>query len=235
MFRATAHIYDLIYAAEGKDYRTEADTIHEQISERLPTAASLLDVACGTGGHLRHLIRWYDVVGLDVDPGMLAEARKVLVDVPLVEADMRSFNLGRTFDAVICLFSSIGYMATSTELTSAVRAMASHLGIGGVLIVDGWVRSDAWIAPGTVHSVAAVADNVAVARAGRSWRDGVTCILELHHLVATRDGVEHLIDEHRLTLFTEADYESAFRAAGLVVERVASPMPGRDRYIGVRH
>jgi hypothetical protein len=55
VFRGTAHIYDLIYEASGKDYAAEARKVDTQIRDRNPTARSLLDIACGTGGHLRHL------------------------------------------------------------------------------------------------------------------------------------------------------------------------------------
>ena len=80
---------------------------------------SLLDVACGTGGHLVHLRRWYEVMGVDIDAGMLDEARRRLPGDTFVEGDMRSFRLHRTFDAVSCLFSSIGYMRS--EAGSARR------------------------------------------------------------------------------------------------------------------
>src|SRR5438552_886674 len=107
LFRSTAHLYDLIYEAAGKDYAAESAELHSLIQARNATAASLLDVACGTGAHLAHLGAWYEVAGVDVDPTMLAQARHRLPEtVPLIEADMRSFSLGRRFGAVICLFSS---------------------------------------------------------------------------------------------------------------------------------
>ena len=164
---------------------------------------------------------------------MLEQARAGLAGVPLVEGDMRSFRLARRFDAVVCLFSSIGYMQSVEDLRSAVGCMAAHLSAGGVLVVDGWVRPDAWIDPGTVHAEAAKSDGVAVARVGRSRRDGNKTHLELHHLVGNMDGVEYLIDHHELTLFTDREYNEAFHLAGLSVERVDDQMPGRDRYIGV--
>ncbi len=120
MFHGTAHVYDLIYAADGKDYARESHDIHELIQQRFPHASTLLDVACGTGGHLAYLQRHYDVVGVDADPAMLEQARTRLPGIQLVEADMRSFRLDRHFDAVTCLFSSIGYM-TSTAVTDAVK------------------------------------------------------------------------------------------------------------------
>lgn len=231
MFRQTAHVYDLVYEAEGKDYLVEASEVRAQITERNADAQSLLDVACGTGGHLRYLKSWFDVTGLDVDPTMLAQARTSIPDVPLFEADMRSFDLGRRFDAVTCLFSSIGYMRTPADLTTAVRVMATHLADDGVLVVDGWVRPDAWQERGSVHAVAANASDLAVGRATRAWREENRTVLEMHHLVATPNGIDHLVDRHELTLFSDSHYRAAFEAAGLRCERVDSPMAGRDRYL----
>ncbi len=163
---------------------------------------------------------------------MLAEARKHLPGAELLESDMRFLELGRRFDAVVCLFSSIGYMSSIEELDAAIGAMARHLTPAGVLIVDGWVRPGDWIEPGTTHVEVAETEDLKVVRAGRSRRVGRHTHLEMHHLVASLEGVEHIVDEHVLTLFSDDEYRGAFAAADLEVETVVSPMPGRDRYIG---
>jgi SAM-dependent methyltransferase len=231
MFRNTAHVYDLIYS-KNKDYPAEAREVHALIQSRKPGAHSLLDVACGTGAHLLHLRQWYDVVGLDSDPGMLRQASGRLPGARLVEADMRSFLLYTTFDAVICLFSSIGYMGSRDELNAAVTSMARHLSPGGVLIVDGWVRPDAWRGETSTHMETADDETTKVARVGLARRSGNKTRLEMHHLIATSDAVDYVVDHHELTLFELAEYTDAFAKAGLHVEVVDSPMPDRDRYIG---
>jgi len=233
MFRHTAHIYDLLYEGSGKDYARESSDIDVLIKQRAPGACRLLDVACGTGGHLRHLRRWYDVTGVDIDPGMLDEARLRLPDVTLVEADMRTLALDQSFDAVVCLFSSIGYLRSPDELVEAVGAMARHLIPGGVLVVDGWVRPDAWLSGGKTEVATAGTETAKVVRMTRSRREGNRTHLEMHHLIDTGHGIEYLVDHHELTLFTPEAYEEAFRASGLTVEAVESPLPGRDRYVGV--
>ena len=233
MFRKTAHVYDLIYEGVGKDYAAEAAALRDLIETRNPVPRRLLDVACGTGGHLLHLRQWFEVAGLDIEAAMLAEARRKLPDVPLIQADMRTFRLHRRFDAIVCLFSSIGYMQSTEELQAAVQRMAEHLAPGGVLVVDGWIRPDQWIDPGTVHAEAGRGAGLAAARVGRSRREGKKTYLEIHHLVGTLDRVEHLVDHHELTLFERQEYEDAFIGAGLIVERLDSPMFGRDRYVAV--
>ena len=140
----TAAVYDLLYGALGKDYAAEAQEVHELIQARRPGARTLLDVGCGTGGHLRHLTRWYDAAGVDLEPSMLAQARIHLPDTPLAEADMRSFDLDQQYDAVVCLFSAIGHLPSVEDLDAAVATMTRHLAPSGVLIVDGWILPQNW-------------------------------------------------------------------------------------------
>jgi SAM-dependent methyltransferase len=233
MFHGSAHVYDLIYEAIGKDYATESSQIRLLIEQRDPEARTLLDVACGTGGHLRHLQEAFEVTGVDLDPEMLVQARRLLPDMRLFEGDMRNLDLGETFDAVVCLFSSVGYLEGTDDLDLAISSMACHLNAGGILIVDGWVRPDAWIDRGHISIDVATADpSVKVARVVRSERTGERTVLEMHYLIATPDRVDHVVEHHRLTLFEPQAYESAFAKAGLEVEVVESPMPGRDRYVG---
>jgi SAM-dependent methyltransferase len=234
MFRHSAHVYDLLYGAIGKDYAAEATTLHALIQKRVPGATSLLDVACGTGGHLVHLRPWYDVVGLDIDPGMLDEARRRLPEETFVEGDMRRFQLARTFDVVTCLFSSIGYMSSERDLDDAVSTMVSHLRPGGVLVVDGWVRPDAWRDEEPVHLQSTTDGSVTVARMSRSRREGNKTFLDMHHLIGSLQGIDHVVDVHEMTLFEATQYEGAMQRAGLTaVAAIPSPLPGRDRYIGV--
>lgn len=68
-------------------------------------------------------------------------------NIPLHEADMRTFDLGRTFDVVTCLFSSIGYFTELDDMQAAIGNMASHLAPGGVLIVEPWIHPDGWVRP----------------------------------------------------------------------------------------
>ncbi|TMF13297.1 MAG: class I SAM-dependent methyltransferase, partial [Chloroflexi bacterium] len=134
MYARSARIYDLLYTGTRiKDYATEADVLHALIQRVHPGARTLLDVACGTGAHLACLRERYDVAGTDVSPEMLAVARERLGDdVPLEVADMRTLHLGRRFDAVTCLFSSIGYVLDSDGLRQTMRRFADHLNVGGV-------------------------------------------------------------------------------------------------------
>jgi SAM-dependent methyltransferase len=236
VYDKSARIYDLLYVGSGiKDYPAEAAELHRLIQEACPGAKTLLDVACGTGAHLVEMQRWYAVEGVDLSPAMLAVARTRLPGVSLREADMRALELGRTFDAVTCLFSSIGYMTDRAEMRSAIARLAAHVAPGGVLIVDGWVRPAEWrdhFRP--EHPDVAHDDEVTVVRLAFSRRNGSITELEMHHLVQTDGGIEYFTETHRLRLTETDDYVAAVSDAGLKARVIPDYMPNRDRIVGTR-
>lgn len=232
MFSNSARIYDAVYSF--KDYGAEAERVHELIQERSPGASSLLDVACGTGKHLEQFRRWYpDVAGVDLDEGLIEIARERLDDVPLQRADMTSFDLERKFDAVTCLFSSIGYVGTVERLTSAIAAMAAQLAEGGVLVVEPWLTPDVWEA-GRPHLLSVDEPDLKIARMTVSGLEGRLAIMDFAYLVATADGLQQFSEHHEAALFTDAEYRRAFTAAGLTVEHDERGLIGRGLYLGQR-
>ena len=115
-------------AASGQDVHGEATFV------RAFGPATVLDAGCGTGRvGIELSSHGIDVVGVDVDASMLATAQDRGPAVDWVEADLRSFDLGRTFDVVVMagnvpLFTPPG---TQAELVAAV---AGHVGADGVLV-----------------------------------------------------------------------------------------------------
>jgi SAM-dependent methyltransferase len=211
MFDRSAHLYDLVYSF--KDYAGESAWVRNAIRTRAPEARRLLDVACGTGKHLDHFRHEFDCQGLDLNPAFV-ELAKRRTGVRVHGASMDSFDIGERFDAVVCLFSSIGY---THDLPGAIGSMARHLNPGGVLIVEPWLRPDQWVA-GHVQVLDQEADGIRLIRMTTSELDGSQSILEMHYLVGSPVGIEHLSETHRLTLFTLAEYESAFLTSDLTFE-----------------
>jgi SAM-dependent methyltransferase len=231
LFSRSARLYDAVYASI-RDYPREAAGLDRLIREHRPGARTLLDVACGTGAHLEHLAAPYEVEGLDLDPEMLAVARKRLPDATFHEGDMASFDLGKLFDAVVCMFSSIGYVKTEERLGQAVASMARHLEPGGVLVVEPWLSPEAW---NDRHVGAVFVDEpeLKLARINIAQRDADVSIVDFNYLVGTPDAVEHFTERHELGLFTVEQQLAAFRAAGLEAEHDPEGPMGRGLYVGV--
>lgn len=231
MFERSIRFYDAIYS--WKDYAGEVARLQEFVQASNPEATTLLDVACGTGKHLEHLRLHYEVQGVDVEPAFAALARERLPDVPIHEADMRDFDLGKTFDVVTCLFSSIAYMTNTDDLDSSIQAMARHLAEGGLLIVEPFFSPDQF-QPGSPWSLFVDQPDLKIARLDVPQVEGTVGIVPFHYLVATNEGVEHFTELHRLGLFTQDEYADAFASAGLTMSHDADGLMGRGLYVGQR-
>jgi ubiquinone/menaquinone biosynthesis C-methylase UbiE len=95
MFSSSAEYYDLVYSK--KDYRGETDRLRELFRQFVPQGRTILDIACGTGEHLRFLPE-YEVVGIDLEPAFVRIASEKRPDGNFQAADMQRFELGSKFD-----------------------------------------------------------------------------------------------------------------------------------------
>jgi SAM-dependent methyltransferase len=229
-------MYDAIYGT-FKDFGAEAERVHELVQARRPGARTLLDVGCGTGAHLEHLSQQYEVVGVDLGPEMLAVARERLPGVELREADMAAFDLGRQFDAVVCLSSSIAYVRTLDRLDAAVTTMAAHLAPGGVLVLEPWVLPEEWD-PERMQAIFVDEPARKIARMGLSPPLAREQTIVFHYLVATPGGVECFEERHEIGMFEHVEYLVALERAALQAEHVAEGLgagpPARGLYVGTR-
>jgi SAM-dependent methyltransferase len=209
--------YELIYTvAAGKNYRREANDLAALIRQRHPTADSLLDVACGTGLHLSHLRDSFThVEGLELSEPMRKAAVTRLDGITVHAGDMRDFRLNRTFGAVTCLFSSIGYARSVNELNRTLDCLAAHLEPGGVLLLEPWFTPSQWTT-GPIDIGTAVDGQRRLTRMCLSRHTGTTSTLTMHYLLdETGSEVRHWTEEHTLTLFTNEQYHRAIQRAGL--------------------
>jgi len=227
-----AATYDLVYDAIGKDYVAESASVAQLIEARHPEAKTLLDVGCGTGRHLELLRSHFVVEGLDASPEMLDVARTRLPGVELHQGDFRTFDLGKRYGAVICLFSAIGYVADESELRQAIAAMARHVEPAGVLMVEGWITPADVNTDHTAQVVVGEGEGKKVVRVGASRVEAGALVVDFHFLVAEGNTVEHFEDSHRLALFTVEQYLEAFAAAGMETEVVADEPWERRLYVG---
>jgi SAM-dependent methyltransferase len=226
-----AEFYDLLYSGE-KDYPAEARLIASLIRDACPSARTVLDVGCGTGAHARSLLDvGFAVDGLDLEPGFVEIARRKCPEGSFEVADMTDFALGRTYDAVTCLFSAIGYVGDEAGLRAAIRRMRQHLNPGGVLLVDPWFEP-AQLTHGWVMTVTGRQDGLTVTRMSRTVLEGATSRLEFEYLIGTAEGIERRSEVHELALFTEAQMEASFRVAGLSVVRTPESLRTRGIYVG---
>jgi ubiquinone/menaquinone biosynthesis C-methylase UbiE len=168
MYKQLAKYYDIIYS--WKDYAMEAEKVNQLIEDYKKSGGNeLLDIACGTGEHDKFLKDYYKVTGLDLSENMLAIARKKNKKITYVKGNMKSFNLHKQFDVVVCLFSSIGHLLTYENLNKAARCFSRHLKQDGVLIIEPFVSPKVFTT-GTPHSLYIDEPNLKLVRMNVSKR-----------------------------------------------------------------
>lgn len=125
-------------------YRDRPD-LNFFIQEAVESGGPVLEIGCGTGRVLLPTARaGISITGLDVSPHMLDVCRHALEDEPLdvqqkvtlVEEDMRSFDLGKSFALVTSPFRPFQHLLTVEDQLRCLASVRRHLVPGGIFILD---------------------------------------------------------------------------------------------------
>lgn len=138
--------YDLCSAHYDDDYAAieREDDVAFYVAEAA-RRGRVLEMGCGSGRVTLPTARaGITVVGVDSSPGMLGRLRRRLEAEPaavrervtLVEGDLRSLDLGRTFPLVTAPFRVIQHLLNREDQRAWLRNVARHLEPGGELLFD---------------------------------------------------------------------------------------------------
>jgi len=139
---------DYAFVAEYYDrvipYRNRAD-ISFYIEAAEESGGPVLELGCGTGRVLIPIARSdVQIVGIDLSHHMLQvchdrlqnEPEEVRARAQIFEADMRNFNLDRTFSLITTPFRPFQHLITVEDQISCLECVNRHLVEGGRLILD---------------------------------------------------------------------------------------------------
>lgn len=94
---------------------------------------SYLDLACGTGPHMRHFIDFgYTASGVDINQPMLDIAQVRCPEALFTQQDMSSLNMNAQMDLISCFLYSIHYNQSISTLTDCIASVHSALKPGGL-------------------------------------------------------------------------------------------------------
>lgn len=180
----TGDDYDATYdrrAAAGEDVHGEANFV-----ERLGVR-SVLDAGCGTGRMGRELARrGLDVIGVDLDPVMLATARRRAPQVTWLLADLETVALRRRFESIVMAGNVMIYLTPGTE-AAVLENLARHLAPGGLLVAGFQIMSGK-LAISRYDELAASANLTLDTRystwEGDPWRPGGDYAVSVHRLAS---------------------------------------------------
>ena len=134
----SAHVdpgqYDALYERRrdwGEDIHGEVNFLLSLVAS---TSFSLLDAGCGTGRiAIEAARRGVHVVGVDLDPQMLARASEKAPGLEWKLGDLETLSLGRVFDLVL-LAGNVMICLTPGSERAVLANLVTHLVPGGLLV-----------------------------------------------------------------------------------------------------
>lgn len=138
-----AELYDLFYAE--KPYAAEAEFVHHCLQQYgHGVSERILELACGTGSHAFQFEKFgYKIIALDYSQDMIDRANNKAEEggsrVEFRLGDMRALDVPeKPFDAVVCMFDSIGYVQTNQAIKQVLQGVHQHLRSGGLFVCEFW-------------------------------------------------------------------------------------------------
>ena len=181
----------------NEEFHSLAFPILERIwLNRVPPAARILDVCCGTG-YLADLLaaRGYRVHGFDASAEMIRHACRNVPGAEFNVADAATFHSQTIYDAAVSTFDSLNHILETETLQAAFRNIARALGRGSWFAFD-MLLEDAY---------------------KTSWAENFNLVRDDHVLTITDSGYDYRtrIASCTLTMFRLID--NAWRRADVTV------------------
>lgn len=222
-FDSLAPYYDLTY--KSKSYDRESAAIHRFIQKTLKKrAGTLLDLGCGTGGHIQFFAhKGYVCTGVDTSKKMTTLARKKLAPlVPrptIIQADLKQLRLTQKFDVVTSLFHVLSYMTTEKEVNAFFQTIRRHLAPGGVCIFDCWDEKKVLASLPEIRYKEVIFPNATLHRIKiptlHAAKKTVTVVHQGFLVPNGRSSARHFTEQHVLRYFSVAKIQHLARRNGL--------------------
>jgi SAM-dependent methyltransferase len=153
------------YWGDGAADQAEACAhLVDRLADGLPGEGRLLDVACGKGATVRHLLAQGmadEIIGINISERQLQRARRNAPEAEFILMDATSLDFPEaSFDAVICVEAAFHFQTRERFLYEAYSVMApeGRLAISDVLFADPAEFGLTWTDPNHVDSPEAYAE-----------------------------------------------------------------------------
>ena len=137
-YQSFAYVYDKFM--NNIPYEEWSQYLTELFHRYFITDGTLVELGCGTGtlSLLMHN-QGYSLIGIDNSTDMLALAAEKTPpssDITLLHQDMRTLDLGTTYDGFYCLCDSLNYLLSPEDVLSTFQGIKTHLKQNGIFIFD---------------------------------------------------------------------------------------------------
>jgi SAM-dependent methyltransferase len=195
--------------------------------------ATLLELGTGGGSLASHLGKDFRLTLTDLSPSMLAVCRAVTPGAEHLAGDMRTLDLGRTFDRVL-VHDPIMYMRDERDLRAALATARKHCRDDGlVALLPDCVKET--FAPSTETGGEDGPDGRALRYLEWTWDpDPSDTTFEALYAIVMRDAagrIDTVTDRHRLGLFPRATWVRLIEEAGFATPEIVRDPWNRDVFL----
>ena len=213
-----------------RDTRREVDLIQQSLA--VPPGSLVLDLACGSGRHAVAMARKnYRVVGVDLSLSMLARAGELAQEadqkINFIHGDMRDLGFNKTFDAVYCIGTSLGYFDEATNF-KVLEGIYNALKPGAPLLIE--LANRDYVVPDQPNMV---------------WfeMDGVVCMEEtdfnyinsrlyVNRQLIMNNGERQSKHEYSVRLYSLHEIGQLLHSAGFAVTKVSGHYATSGAFFG---
>lgn len=238
LYKQIAQFYDLLYSY--KDYDREVSFLMSHCRQRENPA--ILDVACGTGNHLRVLrdrMPRARLTGLDLNQRMLDQAISKGINAQFFCGNMQDFSIRQRFDLVYSLSSSMQYNLSDADLKRTIENLARHTLAGGRIILDFAFCKERW-KEGYTNITANVNEDYEVAELYTSHsKDGISLWNPIYLIKDRKTGkLDMFVDRQKIRIYSLPEVERILKDLSLdykIVQGFSKPRKKEDIPLVVIH
>jgi len=232
-YKKFAKYYDLLYS--GLDYKKGVKGVFDLYKKYNKSGGrKLLDVACGTGEHIKYFSSKFDCTGLDLNREMLKIARKKCPKSIFVAGDMNSFKMKDRFDVITCLFNSMNHLSNLSILEKTFNNLYQHLKIGGVLIIEMFTDKNYFI-KNNHHLRFYDGDDIKIARIGSFVFKNGKSNMVMEYLISEKGkNIVRAKEKVYLSVFSKEKTFGALKKAGFKTKFIKHGFYGNGLFVGIK-
>ena len=199
--------YDLMCA--DIDYRAQSQGVHRLHQLFGNQGRNHLDLACGTGPHIRHFLdRGYRSAGLDINQPMLDRAQQRCPEATFSCQDMGRFRVDEPLDLITCFLYSIHYSDGIDRLKACFAQVHGALAEGGLFCFNGvdkdQINNNLFVRHTTEHANSQFAFRSGWYYCGQGERQSLQLSIEK----TTGEQIETWQDEHPMVAVNFAEFQA---------------------------
>ena len=226
MFTKYSNYYDIYY--KNKNYVAEVNFVLDLAKQNSITPTTVLDIGCGTGGHLIPFAqKGLKVKGFDLSEDMVYQAREKIrkenIKAEIIVDNIRAYRDAKKYDLVVAMFAVMGYLTSNEDFLAGLKTAMIHLNNNGLFIFDVWFGPAVLNQRPETRIQEFEKDGLRVIRLVRPELDVIKQIVTINYDILefkNERTVESVKESHKMRYFFIQELKFLLKNAGLKLIKV---------------